>query len=219
MSTDGIDSHFAVNYLCYFLLINRLLPLLRYTSKLPHVPPPRIVSVSSELHRSTSSKTTFGSAAELNGSSVSETDLLARSKLATILFTKYGLVDRVIRPTGARIYALATDPGQMKTGQEEQLAEHGTIFGTLRKYTVKPFMHSADQGSLSTLWAATSPEVEKHSWQGRYFVNPGQLGDESEMACNEELGERLWHLSEGLVRDKLGVDALLPWDEGEVSTI
>lgn len=215
-SSDGIDRHMAVNHLSHFLLINRLLPLLRKTSRLPNTPAPRIVSVSSELHRAAPSNTSFDSLAGLNDSSLSAVSLYARSKLAIILFIKYGLVN-VLRSNGDNIIAVSTHPGAVHTEQQDQFKEaYGKIFGMMLKYTVVPFMRAPEQGSLSTLWAATSDDVEKDSgYQGKYFTDPGQLGNESKQACNPELAAMLWKLSEEIIREKAGEDALLPWDEGE----
>lgn len=206
----------AVNHLGHFLLVNRLLPLIRETSRLHDSPTPRIVSVASELHRTAPSAVKFASVDELKDDSISAVALYGRSKLANILFTKYGLVERVLRPTGDRILAITTHPGAVHTGQQDQFKEaYGALFGTILKYTVIPFMRSPDQGSLSTLWAATTDEVEKNGWQGKYFTDPGELGGESEQACDAELGTRLWKLSEDLVKEKAGSDALLPWDAGK----
>lgn len=216
VDSDGIDRHFGVNHLGHFMLINRLLPLIRRTAQDHSHPAPRIVSVSSELHRTAPSKTKFADPAEITdqASELSALELYSRSKLANILFTKYGLVERVIRPTGARIFALATHPGAVATGQQEQFKEaYGNIVGTLMKAATVPFMRNPEQGSLSTLWAATSEEVEKNGWQGHYFSDPGTLGKESSQASDEELGRNLWNVSELLIKQKMGDKGLLPWDE------
>ena len=78
-------------------------------------------------------------------------------------------------------------------------------------------MRAADQGSLSTLWAATSEDIEmqRSGWEGKYVTDPAQLGEESKQACDPELGARLWKLSEKIIKNKAGTDALLPWDEGK----
>lgn len=217
VSADGIDRHFSVNHLGHFLLINRLLPLIRHTSTIPGAPTPRIVSVSSELHRAAPSSIKFASEEELGESASNDMPmtavaLYARTKLALILFTKYGLVERVIVPNNDKILAVTTHPGAVHTGQQDQFKEaYGQVFGTMLKHVVVPFMRNPEQGSLSTLWAATSDEVEKNGWQGKYFTDPGQLGGESNMACDRELGKNLWELSERLVKERLGPEGLLPW--------
>lgn len=219
-SSDGIDRHMSVNHFGHMLLVNRLLPLLRSTARLPDTPAPRIVSVSSELHRAAPSNTSFESVKELNDPSLSAVALYGRSKLAIILFTKFGLEDRVLRPNHDNIIAIATHPGAVATGQQDQFKEaYGQLFGTMLKYTVIPFMRAADQGSLSTLWAATSDDVERQrsKWDGKYITDPGVLDEGSKQACDPELGARLWKLSEEIIKEKAGEDALLPWDEGKAA--
>lgn len=216
VSADGIDRHFAVNYLGHYLLTNRLMPLIRRTAKDHTKPAPRIVSLSSELHRAASSSIKFASPTEITeeAQDYSANALYARSKLAMLLFTKYGLVERVIRPTGARIFALATHPGAVATGQQDQFKEaYGQAFGSIMKAVTVPFMRTPEQGSLSTLWAATSEDVEKEGLQGYYFTDPGTPGKETAQACDEQLGKNLWDVSELLVKQKLGDDGLLPWDQ------
>ncbi|KIJ67870.1 hypothetical protein HYDPIDRAFT_82988 [Hydnomerulius pinastri MD-312] len=220
VSYDGIDRHFAVNHLGHFLLINRLLPLIRKTSKLPDTPAPRIVSISSELHRQAPSSIQFVSEEEVmeeGSKSLSAVSLYSRSKLANILFTKYTLMERAIRPSGDHIFALTTHPGAVHTGQQDQFKEaYGPLVGGLAKAVTVPFMRNPEQGSLSTLWAATSDDIEKNGWQGCYFTDPGQLGKETGQADDEQLGENLHNLSEQLVKEKLGDNALFPWKDNSV---
>ena len=212
-SSDGIDRHMAVNHLGHFLLVNRILPLLRKTAASPSAPVPRIILVSSELHRDAPSNTAFASLSELNDSSIRADQLYGRSKLANILFAKYGLEDRVLRPNKDRIIAVSVHPGAVHTGQQDQFKEaYGQIFGTILKSVTVSFMRSPDKGSLSTLWAATCKDGDIEG--GKYYSDPGKPGGESKQACDRELGDRLWKLSEELVKEKAGPDALLPCDEG-----
>jgi len=69
---------------------------------------------SSENHRITDSKIHFGSLAEINDPSIGPTKLYGRTKLAMILGVKYGLVERVIKPNGDKIYALSVHPGVVR---------------------------------------------------------------------------------------------------------
>jgi len=215
-TSDGIDRHLGVTHLGHFLLINRLLPLIRKTSERRDVKAPRIVTISSELHRTAPSNVQFLTPSEITEESkdLGPNKLYSRSKLANILFTKYGLVERVIKPNNDRIFALAVHPGAVHTGQQDQFKEaYGGVLGSLMKNIVTPFMRSADEGSLSTLWAATSDDVEKNDWQGCYFKDPGTLGKETKQASDPKLGENLWNLSNQLVKEKLGEDGLLPWNK------
>lgn len=215
VSADRIDRHFAVNHLGHFYLSNRVLPLMRRTAELPGAPPPRIIVVSSELHRALATAVKFSSIDEIN-TDLGANGLYARSKLANILFVKYGLVERVLRPTGSPIIAIATHPGAVHTTQQDQFKEaFGSVVGSVLKHLTIPFMRNPEQGSLSTLWAATSNEVEENpnKWNGHYIKDPGEICEESRAAQSGELGKNLWKLSQIIVNKRLGPGALLPWDQ------
>ena len=162
------------------------------------------------MHQTAPSSVAFQSLEEINDESLGPNQLYSRSKLANLLFTRW-LGTHVIEP-GSRIYAIATHPGGVHTDQPEQLKEaYGKVFGTLMKAVFVPFMRSPDEGSLSTLWAATSPEIEEKNLQGVYVTDPGKWGGESSQAKDEKLRDNLWNLAQHLIQEKAGQDALLDW--------
>lgn len=195
--------------------------------------------VSSELHRTAPASIQFASVEELNdydpknmkGKLGEANSLYARAKLANLLFVKEFVkrakLDGSPGPSPT-LYAIATHPGAVHTGQQDQFKEaYGTVFGTIMKAVVVPFMRSPDQGSLSTLWAAVSDDVVKTNpngdadlergekaggWQGRYVTDPGEEGKESDQARDMALAERLWTLSENIVKKQLGADSLNKWE-------
>jgi len=59
---------------------------------------PRIVALSSEAHRAAPSNVKFESLEEINNDKLGPTELYGRTKLALILFMKYGLVEKIIKP-------------------------------------------------------------------------------------------------------------------------
>ncbi|KAH9892550.1 hypothetical protein C8Q73DRAFT_619882, partial [Cubamyces lactineus] len=184
VSEDGIDLHFAVTHLAHFLLINRLLPLLRRTaassstshspSSLPppshstptpppprHPRTPRIVCITSTLHAAASPSVNFLSHAELTRDSYaapSPLALYARAKLATVLFVNAG---NPPRRSQRPILALATDPGPVHPGQPAQLANaYGPILGPAAELMAAPLERTPVAAACSTLWAATAPELD-----------------------------------------------------------
>ncbi|KAH9890518.1 NAD-binding protein [Cubamyces lactineus] len=216
LTKDGIDRHFAINHLGHYLLINRLLPLLRRTAQQSSAPAtgPRIVTLTSQVHRSAPASTTFASPAEVSADGgYGAMGYYARSKLAVLLFAKYGLAKRVFAPHNDRISVIVLHPGIVHTDQLDQLKDaYGWLLGTLLKLLTLPFAQSPAQGCLSTVWAATSEDVERNGWSGKYFTGVGEVAEPSKLAQDPELGENLWKLSEQLVKEKLGPDGLLPWD-------
>lgn len=115
VDADGIDRHFGVNYLGHYYATNQLWPLIRKTSLQPGVTSPRVVVLSSEMHRTAPSDVKFESLDEIHNEQMDPTRLYGRTKLALILFTKYGLLERVIKPASDSIYALSVHPGAVDT--------------------------------------------------------------------------------------------------------
>lgn len=85
------------------------------------------------------------------------------------------------------------------------------ITGQLIAAAMKTIGRDPEQGSYSTLWALTAPEVEQRDQNGAYFSDPETLGSESSLASDGKLGTELWELSEKFIKDKLGKDALDSW--------
>ncbi|PHH73343.1 hypothetical protein CDD80_3886 [Ophiocordyceps camponoti-rufipedis] len=212
LDADGIERIFGVNYLGQYYVTNQLWPVLRKTSRMSGAESPRVVSVSSELHRACPSSLKLGSLEDINNSELNPAVLYGRTKLALILFAKFGLVEKVIKPSGDSIYALTVHPGAVNTAMQNQWKDaYPGITGQLISFAMKAISRDAEQGAYSTLWALTAPEVEEKQQNGAYYTDPGQLGKESSQASDKQLGEELWELSEKLITDKLGRGALVDW--------
>ncbi|TFK47819.1 putative short-chain dehydrogenase TIC 32, chloroplastic [Heliocybe sulcata] len=195
LSADNLDRHFALNALGHFYIVNLLYPLMRKTSKLPNAPAPRIVFESSEQHRAAPPNVHFGSLAEINDDTLDPTRRYARTKLAMILYTK-GLLDYVIK----------------KNNDNCLDALHTGVVGQTLSFVSKLVGRDIEQGSYSALYAALADEVLEKGWNGYYFTDPGQLGKETAQANDKWLIRSCWELSERLIREKAGNDALKSWD-------
>jgi NAD(P)-dependent dehydrogenase (short-subunit alcohol dehydrogenase family) len=155
LSVDGIEMQFATNYVGHFLLTRRLLDLL-VASK-----PSRIVNVSSEGHRLCYSEgIAFGGLNEEQ--QYGRIGAYGQSKLANVLFTQE--LAKRLQHSGVFINAL--HPGEVAT----ELARHLWFMQPLQY-----FMMSPDTGALTTLYAATSPEIEEKQLTGKYFVSDSAL--------------------------------------------
>lgn len=88
------------------------------------------------------------------------------------------------------------------------------ITGVLLSNTMLAFGRNVEQGSYSALWALTDPSIEENDLNGYYFADPGTEGKESAQASDPALGAALWDLSTRLVKEKVGEDALMDWNEG-----
>ena len=183
-SMDGIEMTFALNHLAYFLLTNLLLDVLKASA------PARIVNVSSNSHES----------AELNFD-----DLQIRrryrgfrayswSKLENILFS----YERARRLDGTGVTVNALHPGLVGTNF---LANNGAL-GRLLKIAVGIVGMSPERGARTSIYLATSPEVETVT--GRYYFQEREVPSSS-ASHDEDAARRLWQLSAELTG--LAVDA------------
>lgn len=167
------------------------------------------------MHQLAPSSVQFKSLEEINDPNLRQDQYYDRSKLAIILYIK-ALVEHAIAPHSEKIYASSVHPGAVKTEiQDQPLEAFGWLPGMAIKYLTMPFMRTPEGGSLGTLWAALSPEIEEKDIQGAYITDPGKVGGETAQADDKALQENLWRLCHQLIEEKLGKDALLPWDESQ----
>ncbi len=172
VAEDGLETQFAVNHVAYFLLTNLLLDQLKASA------PSRIINVSSQVH---------------NGASIDFDDLQSErsysptrvygwTKLANVLFT-YELAHRL---EGTRVTVNCLHPGTVATNM---LADY--MPGGLR-FMAKMIGVSSEEGARTSLFLATSPEVEGVS--GKYFVNQGAVHS-SKASYDKTAARRLWQVS------------------------
>lgn len=65
------------------------------------------------------------------------------------------------------------------------------------------FRSSPDDGALTQLYAATSPEIIEKNYRRVYFVPYGEIGETPKIAKDDELAENLWKYTEDLIDEKL----------------
>lgn len=176
-TADGIEMTFAVNHLAYFLLTNLLLDVLEASA------PSRIVNVASGEQRNGSID--FD---DLQGEKgYKGAKAYSQSKLATVLFT-YELARRL---EGTGVSANCLHPGVVGTNLGSGVSG---VFGfTVRALT--PLMKSPEKGAETSVYLASSPEVEGLS--GRYFVKKAEARS-SDLSYDERLARRLWEVSADL---------------------
>jgi NAD(P)-dependent dehydrogenase (short-subunit alcohol dehydrogenase family) len=170
-SADGIETQLAVNHLAPFLLTRLLLDRLRAGA------PARVVTMSSGAHR-------FGRIAwsdlEMLGG-YNGLRQYSNTKLFNVLFTR----ELARRVPAAQVAANAMHPGVVGTS---------LLFGgwaPLRLF--KLLMRTPERGARTTVYLASSPEVEGMS--GGYYQDerPARL---SRAARDDDAARRLWEISE-----------------------
>jgi NAD(P)-dependent dehydrogenase (short-subunit alcohol dehydrogenase family) len=173
-TVDGLEMTLALNHLAYFLLTNLLLDALQAGA------PARIVNVSSFAHK----------LARINFDDLQGRrryvgwQAYGQSKLANVLFT-YELARRL---AGTGVTANALDPGLVAT--DFGLRDAGIVGRSKRLLNV--FALSPEEGAQTSIYLATSPEVEGIT--GKYFTKCKAIRS-SKASYDEIAAGRLWRVS------------------------
>ena len=189
LTKDGFESQFGTNHLGHFALTGLLLPALL------KAPAPRVVTVSSFLHRRGTMH--FD---DLQGErKYDRWGAYGQSKLANLMFC-FELQRRAIEADAA-LLSLAAHPGYASTNLQFAATDrlYEKAFGWIGNRLIA---QSADMGALPTLYAATVRDLP-----GGTFVGPGGRKEQrgyptvvtaARKAYDEEDWRRLWEVSEQL---------------------
>ena len=174
-SVDRIEMTFALNHLSYFLLTNLLRPLLEQSA------PARVVSVSSDAHKSVSID--FG---DVDGKKrFGGWRAYQQSKLANILFTN----ELARRLHGTRVTANTLHPGFVRTS----ILRQGGVIAWLLRRAADVIAVSPDEGAKTSIYLASSPDVAQVT--GQYFIKERAV-ESSRQSLDPAAALRLWRLSE-----------------------
>jgi len=179
---DGIEMTFALNHLGYFLLTNLLLDTLKASA------PARIINVASYGHAS--GRIDFDDLQgrrEYNGMQA-----YRQSKLANVLFT-YELARRL---AGTGVTVNAVNPGLVAT--RFGLNNFGVIPARIVNLLIRVYGlvgANAEQGAQTSIYLATSPNVEGIT--GKYFEKQTAVPS-SEESYDPATASRLWQVSEAM---------------------
>jgi NAD(P)-dependent dehydrogenase (short-subunit alcohol dehydrogenase family) len=197
-SVDGIEMTLALNYVGVFLLTQLLLDALKAAA------PARIINVASEAHEDVSHfdftdpqfarrgfgaypRSEFGNALYAFAMPWAHPAFqqYSRTKLALLLFTNE--LARRLAGTGVTVNAL--HPGLVAT----EFSNGNGVYGWLMRRFMTLRGIGVDEGSQTSIYLATAPEVEQVS--GEYFVKR-QVAAASAATRDEAAAARLWQLSE-----------------------
>lgn len=188
LSDDGIEKTFATNHLGHFFLVDLLKEVLISSS------PSRVVVVSSESHRFPS---LFTDKFDLEDVPLREKDywpIVAynQSKLCNLLFAFE--LNRRLSPYG--VHCNAVNPGSLI---HSKLKRHSYFLKLLFALS-RPFTKSKEQGAATTIYCATSHELEG---VGGFYFNNCCGCQPSNIATNEKFAKELWDFSEKLASGKI----------------
>jgi len=189
-TSDGFEMQFGTNYLGHYALTAHLLPWLRRGNQ------PRVVNLSSLVHRW--GTIDFDDLQSLR--SYAPGKAYSQSKLAMLMFALelqrrsdaagWGLMSNAAHPGYARTDLIANGPGA------------SGLLWQLNK-SLQPFVsHSAAEGALPTLFAATSPEAKAAGYYGpNWFYElkgPPVPAKIMPRAKDAAVAARLWDVSAAL---------------------
>ena len=172
-TAQGFELNFGVNHLGHFLLTTLLLDRLRQCG------PARVVNVSSDSHYQPKG-IDFDSLRQptKSFSGIAEYGV---SKLANVLFTQ----EMARRVPSTELSASAVHPGVIASDIWRRVP-----------WPIRPvmtlFMRSPERGAETSVWCATSPDLEGES--GGFYAN--SRPKEPSGVATEELGRELWKRSE-----------------------
>lgn len=178
MTADGLEATFSVNHLAPFVLVNGLLDLLRRSQ------PARVVVVASGAHtRGTIRFNDLQARRGYNG-----LNAYSQSKLANVLFA----AELARRLPAEEVTVNSIHPGVVATKL--------LLRGIVPKWLVRPWTMSAEEGAKTSIYAASSPDLNGVS--GRYFDDCREKEPSAE-AQDRQVAARLWTVSEKIVEEKI----------------
>lgn len=185
-TADGFEMQFGTNYLGHYALTARLLPALRRSQAA------RVVSLSSLAHRS--GIIDFD---DLQGATFYKPwKAYQQSKLAMLIFAIE--LQRRSDAAGWGLMGNAAHPGYALTDLVPNGPGSGGLMG-LGSWLSRPLSHSAANGALPTLFAATSPHAQKAGYYGPSgfyeLKGPPAAAEIMPRAKDAAVAARLWDVS------------------------
>ena len=182
-TVDGFEATFATNHLGPFLLTNLVLDRVRESA------PSRIVNVASTAHNTARNGMSFDDL-QTTKKRYRGMRVYGESKLANILFT----LELARRLAGTGVTANSLHPGTVRTGYGADGDARG--FLALGIKIAKPFFLSPAKGARTSIYLASSPDVEGVS--GEYF-DKCKPAKSRRWAQDADAAQRLWQVSAELV--------------------
>ncbi|KAH9152673.1 hypothetical protein LEN26_003680 [Aphanomyces euteiches] len=178
----GVESTLFINHVAHQLLATCLWRVLEQSA------PSRVVVLTSELH-------TKARTLDLNlpgKDKYDSTQSYSNSKLALILMA-HGLVEHF---GSAKVYVNSVHPGIVATDITNRPMEFAHLLqvfaSTLVKLLAMVYGATPQDGALTQLYVATSPDIVQHECHGEYFVPIAKLDKASPLSNDRSEVKRLW---------------------------
>jgi NAD(P)-dependent dehydrogenase (short-subunit alcohol dehydrogenase family) len=182
VTVDGHETQFQTNHLGHFLLTS----LLR--EHLERAAPARVVNVASGAHNTARHGLDFDDL-EWERRRYRAFSVYAATKLMNILFTR----ELARRWDAAFVTANALHPGFVASNFARQ-GDYGWL-GSVVMPLARPFAISVPKGAITSVYLASSPDVDGIT--GQYFYKC-RVGGPSAAALDDAAAARLWEISAAL---------------------
>lgn len=179
VTIDGFERTLAVNYLGPFLLTHELLTILKSSA------PSRVINLTSGIHFR--AKVDFDDLQK--ESKYKAMDAYGDAKLMVVMYT-YELARRL---EGTGVSVNVVHPGFAATNMGSNM---GALRYKIMFKMVRPLQISAKKGAETSVYVASSPELEGVT--GKYFAK-SQDQPSSELSYDEEAQTHLWAITEELL--------------------
>ncbi|KAI9267744.1 hypothetical protein EDC94DRAFT_646495 [Helicostylum pulchrum] len=189
LSADGIETQFATNHVAHYYLTMLLLPVLEQSG------PSRIVNVSSIAHRIPFKKLNLDSISDPK--KYNKAIHYAKSKTCNILFTKE--LSTRLEAKGSNVYVNCNHPGSVQS----ELSRHIVGPSSIGEYIYNKFCCTTEDGALTQLYLATSPEVEEKKIKAQYYVPFASPGTTVGVSTQSDAPLELWEFTENLLKEKV----------------
>ncbi|KAH8551820.1 hypothetical protein BGW37DRAFT_557057 [Umbelopsis sp. PMI_123] len=174
--------------LAHFYLTTQLLPVLEQSQ------PSRVVNVSSSAHQMA-----YFSGFNLDNlndeSKYSPALNYALTKTANILFSRE-LAQRLEKKGVKNVYVNSNHPGVVKT----ELTRYN---GPLLTFLVRSVSMNTEDGAITQMYLATSPEVEQRDIRGQYYVPYASPSKPFSHATSQKNQTKLWDFTEKILYEKV----------------
>ena len=189
-TADGFEMQFGTNYLGHYALTARLLPRLRRANQ------PRVVNLSSMAHRS--GAIDFD---DLQGARAYRPwRAYSQSKLAMLMFALE--LQRRSDAAGWGVTSNAAHPGYARTDLMANGPGANSLLWQINRLLRPYISHSAADGALPTLFAATSPDAKGGGYYGPSWFyelkGPPAPAKIMPQAKDAAVAARLWDISAAL---------------------
>ncbi|KAI8062405.1 hypothetical protein BC940DRAFT_336481 [Gongronella butleri] len=190
LSADGIEQQFATNHVAHMYLTLQLLPLLEASA------PSRVVNVSSGGHRWARS---WDLANVNDPKTYGKWSHYGLSKAANILFTR----ELGKRLKDKRVMCNSCHPGVVTTDLiRHNVSDMNSIWTAILRFVIRSI--PAEDGAVTQMYLATSPEIDEKNIQGQYYIPMAQHSKPVTALANDDKNAvELWEFTEKLLSEKV----------------